>query len=323
MDSEVFNDNPLVTVVTISYNSSAYIRNAIESVLAQSYTNIEYIIGDDCSTDDTWQIIREYKDSRIMAYRNESNLQEYANRNKAIGKTNGKYLIFIDGDDIIYPHGLDFMVRMLDAFPNSAMAIMRQYHPKLIYPVELSPRELYIAEYFDKSFLDTAFTNTFFRTEVLKKYGGISEKFVSGDVHIRLKIANDHYCLLINDNFTWWRKTPGQASEKTKGLKGILQGFILKKEMLDFSYPLTENEKNKAIENLQKKIVAIAIKSLLKGKFYFSLKLLSDTNLLKLKIILILLFKKEIRKDPFPEYSSVNPKRLHWSLHPYSRLPKI
>src|SRR5438105_4541179 len=102
------NEWPLVTVITVTYNSAAYVRDAIESVLAQTYDNIEYIIGDDYSTDNTWQIIREYKDERIRAYRNEKNLGEYPNRNKAISLATGKYLIFIDGDDILYPHGIAY-----------------------------------------------------------------------------------------------------------------------------------------------------------------------------------------------------------------------
>ena len=56
----MLSNNPLVTVVTVTYNSSKYVRDAIEGVLAQSYANIEYIIADDCSTDDTWKIINEY-----------------------------------------------------------------------------------------------------------------------------------------------------------------------------------------------------------------------------------------------------------------------
>lgn len=69
-------EQPLVTVITVAYNSSAYLRVAIESVLAQSYANIEYIICDDYSTDDTWDIICEYTDARIRAYRNEKNLTD-------------------------------------------------------------------------------------------------------------------------------------------------------------------------------------------------------------------------------------------------------
>ena len=119
---------PLVTIITVTYNSSKYVRDAIEGVLAQTYTNIEYIIGDDCSTDDTWSIIREYKDPRIKAYRNETNLGEYPNRNKAILMSTGEYLLFIDGDDYIYPHGLSYYVDLITKYPQAAIMTLL-FHP--------------------------------------------------------------------------------------------------------------------------------------------------------------------------------------------------
>ena len=94
---------PLFTVATITYNSSRWVRQAIESVLASSYTDFEYIISDDCSTDDTWDIIQEYKDGRIKAWRNQTNIGEYPNRNIVLRQAKGKYFLFIDGDDLTYP----------------------------------------------------------------------------------------------------------------------------------------------------------------------------------------------------------------------------
>jgi len=57
----------LVSVITITYNSSKFVRDAIEGVLNQKHKNIQYIIGDDCSNDDTWKIINEYQDNRIVS----------------------------------------------------------------------------------------------------------------------------------------------------------------------------------------------------------------------------------------------------------------
>ena len=318
MHNQGVNPIPLVTVVTVTYNSSAYIRDAIQSVLAQSYWNIEYIIGDDCSTDDTWKTIEEYKDSRIKVYRNEANLKEYANRNKALSLATGKYLIFIDGDDIIYPHGLEFMVPMLEAFPDSAMAIMCPYNSKIIYPIELEPHDLIVAEYFHKTFLDTAFTNTFFRTDILKGYGGLSEKYASGDTYIRLKIATENRCLLINDNLTWWRETPGQASKKlSKTVDGFLQGYYLKMEMLDEKCPLTSEEKMLAQKNVERKVVINALKIIAKGKVLKGLQILKSTKLLQKIFPLLFLSYKEI--DPFFSYSSQNPLRLSYEYNPFAK----
>jgi glycosyltransferase involved in cell wall biosynthesis len=314
-------ENPLVTVVTVTYNSAAYVRDAIESVLAQQYTNFELIIGDDCSTDETWQIIQEYHDPRIKAYHNTINLKEYPNRNKAIEMATGKYLIFIDGDDVIYPHGLAFMVRMMECFPQSAMAIMRGYHPKLIYPVELTPHDLFIAEYFNKSLLDSAFTNTLFKTSALRDAGGLSSAYISGDTYVRLKIAKVHRCLLISDSLTWWRMTPGQATSKLTGIQGMVQHYTYRSEMLDSDAPLTSDERALALQNMQYKIIRVALSMMLKARFKKSLLLLRATGLLfKAPVCLTYGYKA---KDPFAQYSAVKPFRLEFSRNPYSNSKPI
>jgi glycosyltransferase involved in cell wall biosynthesis len=317
MPDAVNDQRPLVTIITVTYNSSVYVQDAIESVLSQSYAKLEYIIGDDCSTDDTWDIITRYKDPRIKAYRNETNLREYPNRNKAISMATGKYLLFIDGDDLIYPHGIEFMVRMAESFSDVGMTIMRSYHPKLFYPVEISSHDLFIAEYFDKSLLDTAFTNTLFKTAVMKEVGGLSANYISGDTYIRLKIAQRHKCLLINDNLTWWRQTPGQATVKhAKSVKGMIQSYEYKLSMLGKDCPLNNEERQIALRNLQYKILNIGFRMMLKGLIRQGFQLITETKLLSKWPLL--LRHSFISIDPFARYSSVNPYRISLERHPYA-----
>ena len=118
-------NRPLISVLMVAYNSSKFIREAIESVLRQTYSNFELVIVDDHSSDNTWEIITSYNDARIRKYRNDSNLGEYPNRYKAISLAVGEYLIFIDGDDVVYPHGLQFMMHYAQEFQDCAMIISR------------------------------------------------------------------------------------------------------------------------------------------------------------------------------------------------------
>jgi len=69
-------EKPLISVLMPNYNSEKYLNEAIESILNQTYENFEFIILDDCSTDNSWKIIQEYakKDKRINIFRNEKNL---------------------------------------------------------------------------------------------------------------------------------------------------------------------------------------------------------------------------------------------------------
>ncbi len=83
-----------VSVITPSYNSEKYIGKTIDSVLAQTYTNWEMIIVDDCSTDKTCEIVLEYirKDNRIKLFRQEKNAGAGAARTRAMREATGRYI---------------------------------------------------------------------------------------------------------------------------------------------------------------------------------------------------------------------------------------
>lgn len=98
---------PLISVIMPTYNCGRFIKESIDSVLAQSYTNWELIIVDDCSTDDTERIVGTYEDSRIHYLRNERNIGTALTRNKALREAKGKYVAFLDADDVWLPEKLE------------------------------------------------------------------------------------------------------------------------------------------------------------------------------------------------------------------------
>lgn len=105
----------LVSIITPSYNSAAYIAEMIESILAQTYTNWELLITDDCSTDDSVKIIESYatKDSRIKLFRLASNSGAGIARNKSIEEARGRYIAFCDSDDLWKPQKLEKQVEFM------------------------------------------------------------------------------------------------------------------------------------------------------------------------------------------------------------------
>lgn len=109
---------PLVSVVMPNHNNENFLREAIESIINQSYHNFEIIIVDDCSTDSSWQIIQEFanKDKRIKAFRNEENMKIVRTRNKAFNEAskNSKYYAIFDSDDISMPERLEKQVEFLE-----------------------------------------------------------------------------------------------------------------------------------------------------------------------------------------------------------------
>ena len=103
----------LVSIVMPSYNSEKYIKASIESVIAQSYKNWELLIVDDCSSDKTIEIIKSFKDDRIKLFRNETNSGAALSRNWALREARGKWIAFLDSDDLWLPLKLEEQLRFM------------------------------------------------------------------------------------------------------------------------------------------------------------------------------------------------------------------
>ena len=93
-------DYGLVSVIMPCYNAAAYIGASIESVQAQTYTNWELLIVDDCSTDDSLAVVARYDDPRIRVLKNEQNSGAAVSRNYALREAKGKWIAFLDSDDL-------------------------------------------------------------------------------------------------------------------------------------------------------------------------------------------------------------------------------
>ena len=90
-----------ISVVTASYNYQDYIKEAIQSVLNQTYHDWELIIVDDCSTDNSVEVIKSYKDDRIKLFVNEKNLGLKETVKRGIEKASGEWIVFLESDDIL------------------------------------------------------------------------------------------------------------------------------------------------------------------------------------------------------------------------------
>ena len=105
----------LVSIITPNYNCARFISQTIESVLAQTYSDWEMLIVDDCSTDGSYEIALEYaaKDSRIKVIRNEKNSGAAVSRNKAIEVAQGEFVAFLDSDDLWIPEKLEKQIAFM------------------------------------------------------------------------------------------------------------------------------------------------------------------------------------------------------------------
>ncbi len=92
--------NETVSIIMPSYNTAEYIPQTIDSVLAQTYRDWELIIVDDCSTDNTDEVVGRYKDPRIRYLKNDVNSGAAVSRNRALREAKGRYIAFLDSDDL-------------------------------------------------------------------------------------------------------------------------------------------------------------------------------------------------------------------------------
>lgn len=110
-------NQPTITVLMPVYNGETYLREAIDSILNQTYTDFEFLIINDGSSDATVSIIQEYTDSRIRLVHNEKNMGLIATLNKGFELARGKYIARMDADDISLPERLEKQIDFMENNP--------------------------------------------------------------------------------------------------------------------------------------------------------------------------------------------------------------
>lgn len=105
----------LVSIIMPSYNTASFIKETIQSVLNQTYSKWELIIVDDCSTDNTDEVLEYIKDSRIRYFKNDKNLGAAVSRNKALREARGQWIAYLDSDDLWMPEKLEKQIRFMES----------------------------------------------------------------------------------------------------------------------------------------------------------------------------------------------------------------
>ena len=104
----------LVSIIMPSYNTAPYIRETIQSVLDQTYQNWELIIVDDCSTDNTDEVVASIQDDRIRYLKNEKNSGAAVSRNRALREAKGRWIAFLDSDDLWISEKLEKQISFME-----------------------------------------------------------------------------------------------------------------------------------------------------------------------------------------------------------------
>lgn len=138
-------NTPLVSVIMNCYNSETYLREAIDSVYAQTYKNWEIIFWDNCSTDGSAKIANSY-DSRLRYFRGEKNIPLGAARNLALEKVRGEFVTFLDCDDLILPQKLEKLVPLF--FADSEIGFV--YSDAILFNSKGDTKQVYAGRVFHR-----------------------------------------------------------------------------------------------------------------------------------------------------------------------------
>lgn len=258
---------PLVSVLMTAYNRQQYIAEAIESVLASTYKNFELIIVDDCSIDNTVAIAKSYeeKDSRIKVFANEQNLGDYPNRNKAASYAKGKYIKYLDSDDIMYPHCLEVMVNAMEKFPEACYGLSSVGNVSFPFPQCITPSEAYKEHFGGLGHFERAPGSAIILKRVFDEVGGFKSKKYVGDTELWFTLSQQYNLVKFQRDLVWDRSHLESEKIYEKAEKGISEKRkVMTKNFLEHpSCPLTEDEikqlkkklKNKTLKNYIRKLV--------------------------------------------------------------------
>ena len=285
---------PLVSVLMTAYNREKYIAEAIESVLASSYTNWELIVVDDQSLDNTVAIAKSYafKDTRIRVYINEKNLGDYRNRNQAAAYANGVYLKYLDADDMIYPHGIEAMVNAMQQFPEAAygFSFFGEQDDTVKYPILYTPEQAYNEHFLVKSFFYQGPGGAIIRKKFFDEVGGFSGKRYIGDTELWLKLSLKNNCIVFWPTLIWWRKHEQQENvHESKDYEALVSRHLLLIDFLKQDNPMSVDQNNRAILNFTRIYCHKIIRFFLSGNFEASNVLLKGYPVSAAKLLLSLI----------------------------------
>lgn len=196
----------LVSIIMPSWNTSRFIGESIQSVLVQTYTNWELLIVDDCSTDNTDEILQPFlSDDRIKYFKNQQNCGAALTRNRAMREARGEWIAFLDSDDLWLPEKLEKMIEFMQG--NNYSFAYHQYEkideeskPLNVLvsgPKVVSKRKMYHYGYPGcLAFMYSAKTFGLIQIKDIKK---------NNDYAILLKLCKKASCYLLPENLAEYR----------------------------------------------------------------------------------------------------------------------
>jgi glycosyltransferase involved in cell wall biosynthesis len=242
------NNSPIVSVLMTSFNREAFIEESMYSVLNSSFTDLELIVSDDCSSDNTIEIVKKIAslDSRVKWHINEKNLGDYPNRNKVASIAKGKYIMYVDSDDTIQKDAIEFVVKHLNQNPNAQFSVIYPFED-VVKPIVLTPKDSFRKHFFDKSFLNLGPGGVVFNRHFFISNLSYSEQYgPANDLYSHLKFASKGNVLLLPYRYLNYRIHDGQESTN-KYVYLYLNQLVIRNALKEIEMPFSKKGKNKIL----------------------------------------------------------------------------
>lgn len=215
--------NELISVIICTYNRVGLLGRSIQSVLSQTYTNLELLIIDDCSADNTGEFVKGLSDQRIRYYRNENNLGLSASKNRGASLAKGELLAFQDDDDEWKPEKLATLMEVWikERTEETGMIYheMQEQGASAFIPSRDIPLEWKSKDIFRHMLLYPMIgaTASLIRKSCLDELGGFNEKLGSiEDYEFYLRMASKYRILFVEEPLMIIYDTPGSVNKRFK-----------------------------------------------------------------------------------------------------------
>ncbi|HEY4309116.1 MAG TPA: glycosyltransferase [Pirellulales bacterium] len=227
-----------VSVVIATYNYGAYIGEAIQSVLEQSYTGFELHIIDDGSTDDTQQIVSEFLSDARVRYHRTTNRGQSAAKNLGIALSTAPFVAFLDGDDLWLPDKLERQIPLFLNKPEIGVVYSaRQVMDPVGRAMSVPQRPLYRGNVLNEIFRRNCvcFSSAVVRREVFERAGGFNEALpMAIDYELWLRIAKHYQFDFVNDPLVLYRTGHANISsapgKRLEIVRQIIESFLQDEE---------------------------------------------------------------------------------------------
>jgi alpha-1,3-rhamnosyltransferase len=317
---------PLVSICTPCYNHEKYLSDYFESIIHQTYENMELIIADDCSDDSSRLIIENYlprlkkRFKNVVFLKNKINMGIPKNCNQILDHVNGKYIKWLASDDIILLNFIETNVNYMEDNPDIALCHSKAYHipndyrygeKYTIYPIYSADSYKLIGDLRRMSSFERMLhgcfivaPTIFIRSDVYRKYGKFDAKFGSEDVEYYTRIALHEKIEFLNKSIACYRDSDTSVSNCMNGNKE----FKKKKFLMKYQDKLYLFQKYLRYIEPVKRVL------LINNMFLYFFKLAVDSGLKKEANYMY--HKLNVRKSKIPfEYKKQFVFMLIFNLH--------